>query len=488
LGGAIDSGNSVLIQQDQKVVIGGSIDSGQHVENFSDMALVRYDTNGTLDPTFGSGGIVITNSPLNRAEFINQTIQQPDGKIIGVGTIQTGLPGDPFPPRHGVIALVRYNTDGTLDFNFGNGGFVTTDLQTIDDNTGWDVAVRDNGKIVVAAGIVNSTLRDFALVEYNPDGTFCDSSIRTVNFPIDKNEIANAIAIQPDGKIVISGPSSDPLGGPNAFAMARFGCANITVDPPALPVAIEGNAYNQALTVTGATPPVTFSLASGTLPNGIQFDEATGTFTGIPAAGSSGQYDLTIDVEDSNNDLESQCYPLTVALFVTTFNDGTLDAGWTFTGTWQEANGFLIGGNTSLTHVRASKKSLAVADTAFPGCTNCTFKTLINTAGGPGNLVWVFGWYEGKKNNVEVVFKQEKGIVRLKHRANGQVVAKGKAKVTIVPGQVYDVELSFDGTQFKLLINGQVAITVATQATPFGTIAFQVKKTVGQFGPVTITQ
>jgi uncharacterized delta-60 repeat protein len=485
-GGKIDSANSVLVQPDQKILIGGTRDNGNIIENFADFALARYDSNGIIDPSFGNGGIVITDSPLSRADFINNTILQNDGKIIGVGTIQTGLPGETFPPRHGVISLVRYNPDGSLDYSFGDGGFVTTELPAIDDNTAWDVAIRSSGKIVIAASLISTSVSDFGMVEYNPDGTFCDSSIRTVNFPTDKEDVGIGVAIQADGKVVISGRSR-VSGGRIDFALARFACSDLTISPLALPSALEGTIYDQTLSASGGTGPFIFSLDSGTLPNGILFDNTTATFSGTPAVGSAGDYDLTIKVTDTNNLAETQCYPIRVNLFKVLFDDGVLNTDWTFTGNWAETDGFLIGGLPGNKPAKKTpKKALAIATPAFSACTNCKLSTLISTAGGPGNRVSLLGWFVDKKTYVEVMFKEENNVVVLKQKMNGAIVTKGKAKFDLVPNQVYDVEVSFDGTDFHVRINGEDVFTIAAGAIPSGTVALQVKKTTGKFGPVEI--
>jgi len=102
---------SVAIQTDGKIVIGGFSESSS--TNNDDFTLVRYDTTGNLDNTFGTDGIVTTEIRSDN-DVLESLIIQPDGKIIGVGW-SSDNPNDD-------IALVRYNSDGSLDHSFGISG------------------------------------------------------------------------------------------------------------------------------------------------------------------------------------------------------------------------------------------------------------------------------------------------------------------------------------------------------------------------------
>jgi uncharacterized delta-60 repeat protein len=474
--GLWDNANSIEIQSDQKIVLAGTSDKGTS----KDFAVVRYNTDGTLDPSFGNNGVVITDTTLSYDDFINEIVIQSDGKIVGTGTTQSGQPNN----RHGVITLLRYNTDGSLDYTFGDGGFVLTEFPAVPDNTGWDVEIRSNGKIVIAAGLMDQDAGDFALVEYNPDGSSCDTSSRIIDFPTNRIEWASNIAIQSDGKLLLSGPSRD-IGGTENFAIARFDCSNLGITPTNLPNTVEGALYDQTLTGVGGAAPYDFTLADGVLPNGILFDELTATFSGMASTGSSGTYPLTVEVQDSNNSSDLQCYQLNVAVFSASFDDGTLNSGWTFKGTWQELDEFLVGDSSST--LRGSRnKTVAIADPIYPGCTNCEVRTLLRTSGGPGNIISLFAWYLDKKTNVEVMFEEDKNVVLLKQKSGRRTVLRAKAKLPINPDQVYAIKLNFDGDRFHLVINGIEVINRPARATPFGTVGFQVKKGVGSLGPIQI--
>jgi uncharacterized delta-60 repeat protein len=477
ISGGFDTANSLEIQADQKILLAGTADVQPSVQDF---AMVRLNPDGTLDASFGSGGIVVMNSVVSLDDFINQTVVRPDGKILAVGTHQDGPDND----RTGTIALLRFNSDGTLDHTFGNGGFVKTDFPGFTFNTGWNVALRENGRIVIAASVETATASDFLLVEYNQDGSFCDTSLRAVNFPVDKLDSAGNVFVLPDGKILLGGSSKDP-GGPQDFAMARFGCNNLDISPNALPVAQESISYNQNLNASGGTAPYTFSLESGILPTGILFDEPTATFSGTPAVGSSGDYSVNVQAVDNNGLIEDRCYVLKNTMLNEVFDDGVLNAGWTFTGTWQEANGFLMGGNASLKKPMKAAKSTALASPMFPGCAECRMRALVSTAGGIGNKISIIGWYQNKKKLVELIIKEEKNVVVLKTKGYSYPV-KAKAKIEINPNQLYAVELELDDVaDLHLRINGFDILSVHTVFVS-GTFGYRVKQTVGTFGPLQI--
>jgi uncharacterized delta-60 repeat protein len=206
IGGLIDIATSVAIQPDGKILAGGTSEA-------ADFALVRYRPDGSLDDSFGSGGIVITDLGTS-SEGIEDIVLQPDGKIVAAGFANFFSAGtqDDF-------AVTRYNSDGSLDTSFGSGGIVSTDFFR-----GFDqikaVALQPDGRIVTAGfADISDGQNDFALARYNSDGsldtTFGAGGTITTDFGGGFDR-AEAIALQTDGKIVAAGIGS------NGFALARY--------------------------------------------------------------------------------------------------------------------------------------------------------------------------------------------------------------------------------------------------------------------------
>jgi uncharacterized delta-60 repeat protein len=146
---------------------------------------------GTLDPTFGTGGVVVADLGSSSDRGIDIALQ-PDGKIVVLGS--AGVEGSDPPAR--TSTLTRYNPDGTLDPTFGINGKVAVDGDTA------RVVLQPGGKLIVVS-------RSFRLVRYTNSGTW-DSTF-------DVNGVSEAaytengsihfqdLAVQPDGKIVLVG-------------------------------------------------------------------------------------------------------------------------------------------------------------------------------------------------------------------------------------------------------------------------------------------
>src|SRR3989344_1132876 len=160
--GSDDSALAVAIDSSGNIVVGGvTIINSAGVY---DIALARLTTSGSLDPTFGTGGKVTTDFGGN-TDNLNALVLQSDGKIVAVGdTISTS--------RYHLFALVRYNTNGTLDSTFDTDGKVTTDFNV---NLGTDgvsanaVTLDASSRIVIAGKVADGY--DFALARYNTDGS-----------------------------------------------------------------------------------------------------------------------------------------------------------------------------------------------------------------------------------------------------------------------------------------------------------------------------
>lgn len=237
---------AVAVQPDGKILVGGEL--GDFSANYNSAVLVRLNPNGSLDPTFGTGGKVVNQGQLHLPAMViqpdgkivtaaataiqginlnfvaarynpdgsldqsfgnggyavngegtaNWVLLQPDGKIVLIGTVAIFRNGSDF-------VLARFNTDGTPDQSFGNGGRLTTSLT--EGRNSSDVAasgvLQSDGKIVVSGSIGCISV---ALVRYNSDGTIdngfgLDGNVLTPNF----GGNASRIVVQPDGKLVIGG-------------------------------------------------------------------------------------------------------------------------------------------------------------------------------------------------------------------------------------------------------------------------------------------
>jgi uncharacterized delta-60 repeat protein len=203
----------VKVTSSGKIVVGGS--TGFYPGG-GDFLLLRYNADGSLDPSFGSGGIVTTDFGSSDTAFaIGLTA---DGKIVAAGATNSSDPGD--------FAVARYNPDGSLDTSFGSGGRATTDVASGSNDTGNGVVVLADGRVVVA-GITSpaSGSTAFAVVRYTAAGavdpTFGSGGRATASFG---NPINNAfdIAAQTDGKLIVAGGTADFSRGISDFAIARF--------------------------------------------------------------------------------------------------------------------------------------------------------------------------------------------------------------------------------------------------------------------------
>jgi uncharacterized delta-60 repeat protein len=229
-----DNLNALALQPDGKIVAAGI---SLNFANFYNFGLARYNPDGSLDASFGSGGKVTTDffGFDGEDDEAFAVAVQTDGKIIAAGT--ANLRGD--------FGLARYNADGSLDASFGTGGKVTTDFNGKAD-VGSSMTLQPDGKIIVA-GIANvtapppnaqNTSGDFALARYNTNGTL-DSSFGnggkvTTDFS-GSLDAANAVALQPDGKIVAAGAADNSIskGIGFDFALARYAGAGAQVQPAA---------------------------------------------------------------------------------------------------------------------------------------------------------------------------------------------------------------------------------------------------------------
>jgi Putative Ig domain len=252
------------------------------------------------------------------------------------------------------------------------------------------------------------------------------------------------------------------------------------LSPSTLPDGTVGTAYNQTITASGGTAPYTFAVTSGALPDGLTLDSNTGVISGSPTVANT--FNFTITATDSVGCTGSQAYtviinPAGACLFCDEFNDGVLATDWTYIKTsapWAEANDELTG--------TFGRKTSAIASPVFAGCLSCYAETIMRTAGGAGNRLWLLHHYINKFNTVEVLMKEETNRWVVKQRSGGKVVAKQKAVSSIDPNTNYTVRITYDGATYILTVDGTSLITLApVGAVSQGTVGFKVKATTGTF-------
>lgn len=201
------AGHLLAVQADGKILLTGSSNKRP---NHYDFAVARYDSNGVLDAHFGINGVV--TSTISGWDFPHGITLQPNGKILVVGSTNT---------TEG-IGLARYNTDGSPDTSFHGDGQLTTAVDL--NSRGYGVALQADGKILVAGTSLEWVSSpgnwNFAIVRYNTDGSldtsFGDDGKIVTDFG--GMDFAFSIAVQSDGKVLVSGRGGDG----NNFALARY--------------------------------------------------------------------------------------------------------------------------------------------------------------------------------------------------------------------------------------------------------------------------
>ncbi len=160
---------------------------------------------GELDLGFGTNGLAVTVA----ATVARALLVQPDGRLIAAGS--AGGSGDP------ALAVTRWTANGELDASFGSGGVVITSFSGVND-VARAVALQPHGRVVVAGGSANA----FALARYLASGALDESfgvgGVVITN--VGGTAQANALVVQPDGKLVAAGVTDDGTGG--RFALVRY--------------------------------------------------------------------------------------------------------------------------------------------------------------------------------------------------------------------------------------------------------------------------
>lgn len=210
IGGVHDYGRDVTIQADSKIVVAGQCRSGF----YNDFVAARYNSDGNLDTTgFGNPNGYVTTDISGVNDYGYSIVLQPDNKLVVSGY------------SNGDFAVVRYNSNGSLDTSgFGSGnGYVTTSIGST--SYSFATALQSDGKVVAAGYSTNGSQQVFAVARYESDGDLDTSTFGAPNGFVttaigSSDDVGWATAIQPDGKIVVAGESDN--GTDWDFAVARY--------------------------------------------------------------------------------------------------------------------------------------------------------------------------------------------------------------------------------------------------------------------------
>ena len=256
---------AVAVQSDGGIVVGG----GVFLTNKLVFGLARFTAAGVLDAGFGTGGEVIVSFAGANFSQINDLALQSDGRIIAAG-VATGTNAADF-------ALARLNPNGSLDAAFGDQGILRTDFSHGSSDIGVAVALLPDNRIILGGSTGPSLFkRLFALARYNSDGSldssFGQGGLVSTQFPLSHNDVANALAQVGDGRIILAG-SSPVNNGTNACGLVRYHVNDLAVLEAASPdlVAVGETLYYSILVENDRLQAVTGVRLTDQLPSSVQF-------------------------------------------------------------------------------------------------------------------------------------------------------------------------------------------------------------------------
>ena len=367
LGGDADSSSGIALQPDGKILLLGSAQGQAPV-------LMRYNSNGSSDNTFGVSGKLALS-------FGRKVAIQSDGKLIVAGS------------SNGGIAVARYNSNGTsLDNSFGTNG-----VTIISDSGGFsrysvsDLALESNGRIVIVGTESNQgNFTNIVIARFNSNGTLYETDFSNgllildkINFPNNRYNNGDAVVVQADGKIVVSGRMMDD------DANGQISLARLNPDS-SLDTSTFGT--NGKGTVTAAVPHFDYHESSLTL-----------------------QPDGKLVVVGTSSDTNDLLNDLVVARFN---NNGALDA--TFGGTGIVVTDFGANEFGVDVHLQSDGRIAVVGRSSTSGSDNLlivrynTNGSLDNTFGDNGKLIGGLGSGPSSGTGIEI-------------QPDGRIVAAGSS-------------------------------------------------------------
>jgi uncharacterized delta-60 repeat protein len=189
---------AIALLPDGKALLAGYCKNGTN----DDFCALRYNAEGFVDRTWNGTGLVITSLGAT-SNLAHGVALQPDGKALLAGTCGNGITTFAF-------CAVRYNADGSLDNTWNGTGKVITPVGIANGGSAYALALQPDGKVLLAGSCINTVgpSLEFCVIRYNADGSLDTdwNGTGTVITPMsDGNDVAYAIKLQPDGKVLLAG-------------------------------------------------------------------------------------------------------------------------------------------------------------------------------------------------------------------------------------------------------------------------------------------
>lgn len=193
---ALDSNNSILVS------------GREHNGNDADILVLRYNSDGMKDTSFGNNGAVIYKGSGSGTDSGRGIVVQPDGNILVCGEVNVS--------DHKELIVLRYTPKGILDDGFGNAGVYTLQGSNITESNGYALALDKDGKILVTGSITKDGTEGIGLIRLTSEGsldtTFGNGGITAWTGIEDGPDYGNWVSLTPEGKIQVTGVESDSSG------------------------------------------------------------------------------------------------------------------------------------------------------------------------------------------------------------------------------------------------------------------------------------
>ena len=204
---------AIQVRTDGKIIVAGL----SRTAGVDQVAVAQYESNGTLDLTFGTNGITTTTIGTGNAAAYGLALQ-PDGKIVVAGfAVSAG--------GNNVFAVARYSVNGILDSAFDTDGIQTTSIGGFDDAAN-SVLIQPDGKILLGGHSLSASDYNFAVVRYNINGSL-DAGFGSGGFVFtdlsgNSDDYGTALQLETDNKILLTGYTNTGLGTFSDFAVVRY--------------------------------------------------------------------------------------------------------------------------------------------------------------------------------------------------------------------------------------------------------------------------